>query len=38
MNRIRDDIKKREFHNLYLLYGDEEYLKDITGKISNIVY
>lgn len=27
MNRIRDDIKKREFHNLYLLYGDEEYLK-----------
>ncbi len=27
MNRIRDDIKKRNFHNLYLLYGDEEYLK-----------
>ncbi len=27
MNRIRDDIKQRKFHNLYLLYGSEELLK-----------
>lgn len=27
MERIRDDIKKRSFHNLYLLYGEEEFLK-----------
>ena len=27
MNRIKDDIKQRKFHNLYLLYGSEELLK-----------
>ena len=27
MNRIKDDIKQRRFHNLYLLYGSEELLK-----------
>lgn len=33
MNRIKDDIKQRKFHNLYLLYGSEELLKKkLQGK------
>ena len=28
MNIIEQDIKDRQFHNIYLLFGDEEYLKD----------
>lgn len=27
MKRIREDIKQKKFHNLYLLYGEEELLK-----------
>lgn len=27
MQRIKDDIKKREYHHCYLLYGEEDYLK-----------
>lgn len=38
MNRIKDDIKQRRFHNLYLLYGSEELLKKITGKILSILF
>ena len=27
MQRLKDDIKSGNFHNIYLLYGEEDYLK-----------
>ena len=27
MQRLKEDIKNRAFHQLYLLYGEEDYLK-----------
>lgn len=29
MRRLKEDIKKKSFHNLYLLYGEEDYLKKL---------
>lgn len=29
MKRLKEDIKNRTFHNLYLLYGEEDYLKKL---------
>ncbi len=29
MRRLREDIKNKTFHNLYLLYGEEDYLKKL---------
>lgn len=29
MQRIKEDMKKREFHHTYLLYGEEDYLKKV---------
>ena len=26
MQHLKEDIQKKEFHNTYLLYGEEEYL------------
>lgn len=26
MQRLQEDIKNRSFHNMYLLYGEEDYL------------
>ena len=29
MHRLKEDIKNRTFHKIYLLYGEEEYLKKL---------
>ncbi len=29
MRRLKEDIKSKSFHNLYLLYGEEDYLKKL---------
>ena len=29
MRRLKEDIKNKSFHNLYLLYGEEDYLKKL---------
>lgn len=31
MQHLKEDIQKKEFHNTYLLYGEEEYLVIFTG-------
>lgn len=39
MNQIEQDIKNKQFHNFYLLYGEEDYLKNKYANllIKNIV-
>ncbi|HAQ51844.1 MAG TPA: DNA polymerase III subunit delta [Lachnospiraceae bacterium] len=39
MNQIEQDIKNKQFHNFYLLYGEEDYLKNKYANllINNIV-
>lgn len=34
MNQIEQDIKNKQFHNFYLLYGEEDYLKN---KYANLL-
>ena len=29
MQRLKEDIKNKTFHKLYLLYGEEDYLKKL---------
>ncbi len=38
MQKIKDDIKNRNFKNVYLLFGDEDYLKnDIENKLKKAI-